>query len=46
MYKDIVDNLYVMDNSFREVYGEKSRMPDISVDMPVAERSGKVPDVK
>ena len=45
VYKDIVDNLYVMDNSFREVYGEKSRMPDISVDMPV-ERSGKVPDVK
>ena len=46
VYKDIVDNLYVMDNSFREVYGEKSRMPDISVDMPVAERIGKVPDVK
>ena len=46
VYKDIVDNLYVMDGTFRDVYGEKSQMPDIKVTTPVTSRNGKVPDVR
>lgn len=45
VYKDIVDNLYVMDGTFREVYGDKSQMPDIKVDKPVTSRDGRVPNV-
>lgn len=44
--REVVDNIYAMDESYGQLLKSSGKMPDMSPEAPLTAKNGKVPNVK